>query len=306
MADYVTDDELFDVAHRLAIRFAAIMPGGVDTSADVEAVVALDPRLIAEQHELVSDAATRLGNGETAELLALVQRSVGSWQGDAAEAFYRHTVRIEAFLENQRELMLEPVKTLLAAYELALQVRRGYRDLAEAVILAIGQFEAQREEQQVVVSVKILVAFVGGILTAVTGGVAALALGTLVAGGAALAETTDFVISAGDPQQLANEYRRGANELYAVMDAELQRLAEHNDGLEKEIRTVGDDEHELVEPLPVHTQVLSPDFRYERFASEHQPIGPFTPLVDQHRPQPPASPGYVPGRITDALTPGGR
>ncbi|HVK25592.1 MAG TPA: hypothetical protein VM677_29885 [Actinokineospora sp.] len=222
----------------------------------------LEPQKIIDEFDRTLLAARTVGgNAEAvAKLRVAASSHLAGWTGEAATAFKEQLSKMETFCDNQQADLLNALQALLAAFGVAVEVRRSYHSLCLATIEAAKHEMDEQDGRDTKFAVALLGDLAKGVLNAsplglLSGG----ALETLVDVGTHVHEYlaedgADAVVAAylRGAKQLEEELRDGLLSIRScLLDHEQRVLKDHA---------------VLFQTLPSNCDVDSPDFRYESFA----------------------------------------
>lgn len=249
---------------------------------DLNVSLSLDPKKIEEEFSRLRKAAFEIG--EDAEVIVKVQEAhhmLDGWHGKAANAFRDQLVRIHNFVTvSQYQAVLNALQGLGSLYALAYHMRQNYYDLA----VAVRSWANQEIDQQQVRENKLTLSIGKELLLAVL----AMNPATAVAAGLtffveATAAVTDQSIEGTGVDTVIDAYRDRSIGLRETFESSLNQLTSKIRGDWTE-SVENESSLEVMKPLPPVTDVSSPEFSYEAFATEeHPPGGPFAQHVEPER-----------------------
>ena len=298
MADWVTDDQLYDAAERCARKLiemyydwigdpkkhergAGNLPLTIIDSLrlDAEDFMFFDPQKLSEEFNRVVELAKQIGsNPKLAQDIAETDAHLVNWTGDAATEFKRRLGAIGEYCDLQQTNILLGAQGLLMAFQLAIHARADYVELAEATIAAAEHEIDEESKRDATAVVSVAESVVESALTFDPKKILAEGASLLVKIGATV---IDREIEGNDADVVIENYLRVRNELrdrYGhALDSTKKFILDRLDGAVQ-------DGQPFKEPLPVYCDVQGPDFRYENFQSTRAGApGPIEPTVDDER-----------------------
>lgn len=298
MADWVTDDQLYDAAERCARKLiemyydwigdpnkhergAGNLPLTIIDSlrADAEDFMFFDPQKLYEEFNRVLELAKHIGsNPDLAADIAETNAHLVNWTGDAATEFKRRLGTIDEYLDLQQLNILLGAQGLLMAFQLAVHARADYLELAEATIAAAEHEIDEESKRDATAVVSVAESVVESTLTFDPKQILAEGTSLLVKVGATVIERE---IEGNDADVVIENYMRVRNEMrdrYGhALDSAKRFLRDRLDGAVK-------DGQPFKEPLPVYCDVEGPNFKYENFQSTRAGApGPIAPTVEDER-----------------------
>lgn len=298
MADWVTDDQLYDAAERCARKLIQMYhdwigdphkhaPGAgnlpltiIDSlRLDAEDFMFFDPQKLYEEFDRVVELAKHLGsNPDLAADIAETNAHLVNWTGDAATEFKRRLGAIDEYLDLQQLNILLGLQGLLMAFQLAVHARADYLELAEATIAAAEHEIDEESKRDAIAVVSVAESVVESTLTLDPRQILSEGASLLVKIGATAIERK---IEGSDADVVIDNYLRVRNELrdrYGhALDSAKRFLQSRLDGAVK-------DGQPFKEPLPVYCDVEGPSFKYENFQSTRAGApGPIAPTVEDER-----------------------
>jgi len=298
MADWVTDDQLYDAADRCARKLiqmyhdwigdpskhprgAGNLPMTIIDSLrlDAEDFMFLDPQKLVEEYNRVLEVAKRIGtNTDLAQDIAETNAHLINWTGDAATQFKRRLGAIDEYCDLQQTNIALGLQGLLMAFQLAVHARADYLELAEATIAAAEHEIDEESKRDAVAVVSVAEAVVESTLTLDPKKILTEGASLLVKVGATAIERQ---IEGNDADVVIDNYLRVRNEMTRRYEHSLgfakRFLQDRLDGAVK-------DGQPFREPLPVYCDVTGPNFNYENFQSTRAgDAGPIAPTVEDER-----------------------
>lgn len=298
MADWKTDSELYEVADQLANKImqmytdaGVFIPVGQKRDAvlesvrlDTETYMSLDPQKIIDEFQRMQHAAR--DTGEDAVARGLLQASnikIGSaWFGEAADAFGHQMTYIEVFMQQQEAQIMFAAHSMGTLYTLAVQARRSYHDLAGATISACQKEMGEQRERDN----KAMVGIFGEIAKACITGfvkpgkpseVVRWGLETFIDIGS---KTHEVLVDGSEAENVVGSYNSARQQLQGSFEDGLNQLTKWINMQENELSK---DKVHLLEPLPLCTDVDSPDFSYQKFFSPERDPSSFGPRTELER-----------------------
>lgn len=243
--------------------------GGRPVQADVQPFLDLDPALIQEQFDTLDTPRVKIGSDYVSELIGVMHSTVNNdWTGEAAAGFQRQVTNVKDFVDSQGGFIEEAQLGLLAAYKLAVLARRDFVAFGNAMLDRFREYEDQRSADSAEVLFAVLGGVVGGVLSVPTGGlftVGVAATAGLVGGAVS---SIPKMVGGDSLEELAQSYRDAYTSLTTSLEDEINMTARANSELREKILS---EQPMLFRPLPPkHTDVHSPEFRYEYFQSDHR------------------------------------
>ncbi|HEX6357825.1 hypothetical protein [Actinophytocola sp.] len=249
---------------------------------DLNVSLSLDPNKIEEEWDRLRTAAFEIG--EDAEVIVKVNEAehmLNGWHGAAANAFRDQLGRIRTFVTvSQYQATLNALHGLGSLYALAYHMRQNYYDLAVAVRSwanqEIDQQQVRDNKLKLAIGKELLLALMAmNPATAVPAGLVFFVEGITAASDQSIEGTgVDTVIDAYRDRSigLRETFQSSLNQLTSKIRGDWTHSVENESDLK------------VMEPLPPVTDVSSPDFRYEAFATEeYPPGGPFAQQVEPER-----------------------
>lgn len=239
---------------------------------------------IADQLNVALDDNADPGNDSLEADFANLQKYLISWRGKAAERVFDQIANIRVFYNQQQALTINALKVLSALMAVAVKVRDDYLDLLYATQAAIHQAaEAAGEEAGNQWIVHILDEGVSAVIDGIT-------KATLLKKGIdVLLGIAEDVISGTEKQHvegvtasdIAGAYNRSRDLLTRKYEYNLQGVDKLVKGFESDLDSK---KSSLLLPLPLNTNIDSPDFSYNRFFLPSRPPKEFGDNVDRaHR-----------------------
>lgn len=296
MADWVTDDELYDAAKRCGAKLLEMCTdaiGDADTTPpgslprtivdslrlDAEDFMFYDPARLDEEYGRMLAVAKAIGSDPyTAADLEETKNHLVNWTGDAATAFKRQIDLMKEYCDLQQLNILQALQCVLAAGQLAIHARADYLELAEATIAAAQREIGEQSKRVATASVAVVGEIVESVLDLDP---KSLITGSITMFSNVSSEITQAVIEGDDADVVIDNYIIARNQMRARYDHAFSNLKSVLQVRAEEVMREG---HPLREPLPTFCHVESPDFSYERFQSSRvDGPAPITPVVEEER-----------------------
>lgn len=290
-----SDDEIFGWGDLIAKRFSGLAnKEGIAYGAEAMSAMrtmlhenardflSLDPQKILDEWDRMATASRNVcvdvSEVVTVELGAAKDQLVG-WHGAGADAFRRQIDNIRAFTGIQYESMVETVRALGGMLRVAVQSREDFASLAQATMDQVDKVFADEQDKNTEFVLKVG----NGVAKAVIGALAdpKKAMFALAENVMDIAvETITRSMDGGKLGDIVTSYVRERDRLLRSYESELSEVAATLQDAERRYLA---GTPALMAPLPVATDVRSPDFRYEAFSSKDRQEGSFGQAVERER-----------------------
>ena len=300
-----TDDELRDIAYALGRKILEmydrtgvdipdwpVYPGGAPSPsprsvftqsivADAEDYLSLDPQKVTDEFLRMQKAAQATGlNAEARANVEVAGTRLGAnWQGSAALEFAKQMSYMGTFMDQQETYLLFTVQAMGIVYSLAVQSRESFYNLAESTILACDKVIQDQQNNETVAHVGLGIDIVQAGFDLVTMDklkeLTKWGVEQILSGFKSPAEAS---VDGDQAPQVVDSYTRERDRLRESFEAGLFHL---RDWLAMQQNELAGLSLPLLEPLPVCTDVDSPDFSYANFSNENHAPSVFGPRVER-------------------------
>jgi uncharacterized protein YukE len=307
VADWITNEDLALTAHRLGTAVMAMYdkagitvsvpayPGGTPSPdsretfinsfiADAEDFMSVEPQKVQGEFERMlgeGNVINRLGSTQGGALENANARLAANWHGAAADAFAQQMFNIQRFLDEQRDRILQAAKAMGTLYELSIEARRSYHNLAEATIAACEKEMDEQDKRDTTAQVGLLGEIVDAGLSLFSAEKLVQLLSEGIKGFTQIgAKTVEISLDASEAAEVVQNYLGGRDRLRESFDSGLHKLTKWIKAQDGQYRR---EPMPILEPLPVCVDITGPDFRYEIFQHEDRDPDTYSPKIEQQR-----------------------
>lgn len=248
---------------------------------DAELFMALDPQKITDEYFRLQRAAR--ATGEDSEALAELEVAgsrLATWHGTAATEFAKQMSFIQKFMEQQEDRLLLAVKAMGMTWQLTVDMRHSYYDLAEAAFAACELEMEQQTTRDAKAALGMGAEAVKAGINMFTGNIKDLAKAGIDAFVSMTSKGAEIALEGSEAGQVIDNYHRARDQLRRSWEDGLWAIRDWVNNQEAELSR---DDMPLLEPMDPCVNVDSPDFSYDKFSSHYQPPASFGPKVTEER-----------------------
>ncbi|MFC0115837.1 hypothetical protein [Kibdelosporangium aridum] len=245
---------------------------------DMKIVLSLDPQKLEDEYDRLNEVAMAVGYNYPAitDIRASV-RNLADWKGRGADAFKAQIEMMELFCEEQQTMLLQGMQCLAAAYAAAVETRDVYYNLVMATEAAARNAKDKARKEDTKFAWAAVFDVADGVLSAGSGGLLGTSIGVVVQ---VAKDYTQRVIEGDDSDQVMENYRRQADELFQSLGHSLNKIT--STLTDQSVRA--EKPSPMHAPLPAMCDVKGAAFSYEYFYNDLLRGGPVVGIVaDEHR-----------------------